>query len=262
MHPQPAHAHSALLHLLNVVLYRAIAELRAEATRTYAGYLWWLIQPLLMFAVYFVAFNTILGDRREDFAVFLFTGIMIWQWFAVTVQRCAGSLIASQSLMQQVNLHKSVFPFSIMLVNTIKFMVTLLILMLLLSFVGHPPGFNWFYLPLVLLIEFIVIAGFGCFSAMITPFVPDFQHMLVTILHLAFFVSGVIYELDMLPDRYSAVLGLNPMSVVIEQSRRVLMDNLAPDFTSLLLPLLIGTALLAISLGLIHRFDKVYPKIG
>lgn len=262
MNAQQQRRQSALLHTANIVFYRAMAELRAEATRTYAGYLWWLIQPLLMFVVYYIAFNLMLNDQRDDFAVFLFTGIVIWQWFAVSVQRCSGSLIASQSLMQQVNLHKSVFPFAIMLVNAVKFLVTLLILISVLTLAGHPPGTAWLYLPVVLLIELIVIAGFGCFSAMISPFVPDFQHILMTVLHLAFFVSGVIYDLEMLPERYRTVLELNPMAVVIDQTREVLMYNNAPDFAELLLPSLIGTALLALSLALIHRFDKVYPKIG
>ena len=262
MHTQAKRTQSPLLHTLNVVCYRALAELRAEATRTYAGYLWWLLQPLLMFVIYYIAFNFMLNFQREDFAVFLFSGIVLWQWFAVTVQRCAGSLITSQQLMQQVNLHKSVFPFSIMLVNTVKFLVTLLILMSVLTIAGHPPGWAWLMLPIVLLIELVVIAGFGCFAAMISPFVPDFQQILITILHLAFFVSGVIYDLDLLPKHYRDVLGLNPMAVVIEQSRQILMYNTAPDFAALLLPLLIGLAMLALSLALIHRFDKVYPKIG
>ncbi len=262
MHAEPARPQSILRHTFDVVLYRAIAELRAEATRTYAGYLWWIMQPLLMFAVYFVAFNYVLSDPRPDFAVFLFSGIVLWQWFAVSVQRCAGSLIASRALMQQVNLHKSVFPFSIMLVNSVKFLVTLLILFVVLMIAGHKPGIAWLTLPLLLLVELLVIAGFGCFSAMFSPFVPDFQHILSTLLHLAFFLSGIIYDLAMLPDRYQRVLGLNPVAVIIEQTRGVLMHNTMPDPTRLLIPLLIGASLLLLSMVLLHRFDKVYPKIG
>lgn len=253
---------SPLIHACHVVWYRAIAELRAEATRTYAGYLWWVIQPLLMFGVYYTAFSFVLKDRREDFAVFLFTGIVLWQWFSVSVQRCAGSLIASKSLMLQVNLHKSVFPFSVMLVNSVKFLVTLVILFAVLFIAGYPPGWNWLLLPVLLLVELLVIAGFGCFSAMISPFVPDFQLILTTLLQLAFFLSGIIYDLSMLPDPYQRVLGLNPMAVVIEQTRGILMHNTPPDPLRLLIPLISGGLLLMISFALLHRFDKVYPKIG
>lgn len=253
---------SSLAHAAHVVWYRAVAELRAEATRTYAGYLWWILQPLLMFLVYYVAFNYVLKGRREGFAVFLFSGIVLWQWFSVTVLRCSGSLIASRSLMQQVSLHKSVFPLSIMMVNSVKFLVTLLILFVVLAIAGHRPGVTWLVIPVLLLIELLVIAGFGCFAAMLSPFIPDFKHILATILQLAFFVSGILYDLSILPDHYQRVLRFNPMAVIIEQSRAVFMHNAMPDFSKLLIPILIGSVMLVVSLLLIHRFDKLYPKIG
>ena len=253
---------ATLIHATHVIWYRAFAELRAEATRTYAGYLWWVIQPLLMFGVYYIAFSYVLQARQDDFAIFLFTGIVLWQWFSVSVQRCAGSLITSKSLMLQVNLHKSVFPFSIMLVNSVKFLVTLGILMVVLLIAGYTPGWTWTVLPLLLLVELLVIAGFGCFSAMLSPFVPDFQHILATVLQLAFFVSGIIYDLALLPERLQRVLALNPMAAVIEQTRNVLMHDTIPDPMKLLIPIASGGLMLLLSFALLHRFDKVYPKIG
>ena len=253
---------SSWTHSIHVVWYRAFAELRAEATRTYAGYLWWIMQPLLMFGVYYVAFKYVLRAKEENFALFLFTGIIVWQWFSATVLRCAGSLIASRKLMLQVNLHKSVFPFSILLVNSVKFLVTLVILMIVLSVAGFSPGTAWIALPMLLGVQLIVIAGFGCFSAMISPFVPDFQYILATLLHLAFFVSGIIYDLSILPEKYQQILRWNPMSVVISEYRHVLMDNQFPNAGLLVTPLLISSFFLVVSLWLINRFDKLYPKLS
>jgi lipopolysaccharide transport system permease protein len=253
---------SAVMHAVHVVWYRAIAELRAEATRTYAGYLWWIIQPLLMFFVYFIAFRYVLNVQQENYAVFLFSGIILWQWFSVTVQRCAGSLIASRALMLQVNLHKSVFPLSIIIVNSVKFMVTLLILVSVLFMAGIEPGLAWIALPAVLIVQLMLIAACGCFSAMLSPFVPDFQHILATLLHLAFFVSGILYDLSVLPEKYQRILGHNPMAVIIEESRNVLLLNLWPDFIALATQLIIAASILSVSMLLIHRFDKVYPKLS
>ncbi len=251
-----------LRHLFHVVSYRAIAELRAEASRTYAGYLWWVIHPLLMFGVYYIAFNFVMGNRTENFAIFLFTGIVLWQWFSVSVLRCSGSLIAAKPLMQQVNLHKSVFPFSIILVNTIKFGVTFAILVVVLGFAGFFPGLAWVTLPILFLVLLLVILAVGCFAAMISPFIPDFQHVLTTLLHLMFFVSGIIYDLSLLPDRLGSVLGFNPMAIMIGEIRNVLMYNQFPNWNLLMIPAVESVCVLVISIKLIHRYDKVYPKIG
>jgi len=245
-----------------VIWYRALAELRAETTRTYAGFMWWILNPLLMFGVYFVAFNYVLSNRTDHFALFLFTGIVLWQWFSISVLRCSGSLIAARALMQQVDLHKSVFPFSIILVNTVKFSITLLILIVVLMIAGFAPGWSWITLPVLLFIELLVISAVGCFAAMISPFVPDIQYILATILNLMFFVSGIIYDLSQLPDRFRMVLELNPMAIIITQCRDVLMNNQYPDFGLLFIPIAEAAILFSISMVLMHRFDKVYPKIG
>lgn len=249
-------------HLYDVIVYRAFAELRAEGTRTYAGYLWWILNPLLMFGVYYIAFNYVIRNRTPDFALFMFTGIVIWQWFHVSVLRCAGSLIAAKPLMQQVNLHKSVFPFSIIMVNTMKFGITLALLIIVLLIAGHTPGWSWITLPVLLIVLLSVIAAAGSFSAMISPFIPDFQYVLTTILHLMFFISGIIYDLSILPERIRSVLQLNPMAIMISQIRQVLMYNEFPHWNVLLIPAAQSLVVLTISLMLMHRFDKVYPKIG
>jgi homopolymeric O-antigen transport system permease protein len=259
--PTPARS-KKLAHLYNIVFYRAMSELRAETTRTYAGFLWWIINPLLSFGVYYIAFNFVVSSEIENFAIFLFTGIVLWQWFSLSVLRCSGSLIASRPLMQQVNLHKSIFPFSIIMVNSIKFLFTFLILFIVLQIAGFHPGMAWITLPLLLLIQLFVICAVGIFSAMISPFVPDFQHILTTVLHLMFFVSGIIYDLSIMPDRFRSILELNPMAILISQSRVVLMHNEYPDWSLLMIPIVSSTLLFCLSMVLLHRFDKIYPKIG
>jgi len=249
-------------HLYHIIKYRAFAELRTEASRTYAGYLWWIIQPLLSLAVYYMAYKYVLKQHTENFAIFIFIGIVVFQWFSSSAMRCSGSLIAAKPLMQRVNLHKSVFPFSIILVNTIKFGITFGILILVVLLAGFMPGWSWVTLPILLLVELIVISATGCFSAMISPFIPDFQNILATIVLLLFHISGVFYDTSMLPKGLQIFLNVNPMTIVVSQIRDVLMNNQFPNWTLLMIPLAEGVIVLAISMSLLHRYDKVYPKIG
>lgn len=261
MIPNQSNQHT-IRHLLDIIRYRAFAELRAEGSRTYAGYLWWILQPLLMFGVYYIAFKYVMHNDTENFAVFLFAGIVLWQWFSVTVLRCADSLIAARGLMQQVNLHKSVYPFSIIMTNMVKFAITFVLLCVVLIIAGFTPTLVWFTLPVLLAIELLIICAVGCFSAMISPFIPDFRHVLATLLQLMFFISGIIYDLSILPERIQSVLGLNPMAIVISETRGVLMYSEIPDPGILLISVIQAAALLCISLSLLHRFDKTYPKIS
>ncbi len=248
--------------LLNVIFYRAIAELRAEATRTWAGYAWWIIQPLLGLAVYYVAFSYILSRKQEDYVMFLFIGIVLWQWFQLSVQRCSMALVVSQGLMQQVDLHKSVFPLSIVLVNTVKFSVTLVLLLAVLIFSGHHVTLAWLGIIPLLLLELLLIVGTSCAVAAISPFFPDFEPILGNILQMMFFLSGIFYDLSNLPAKLAVWLAFNPMAVLIMQFRKIVLEAQWPAWNSLLTPLVISLVILTVSLAVIHRYDKVYPKLG
>jgi len=249
-------------HLYHIIKYRAFAELRAEASRTYAGYLWWIFQPLLTFGVYYIAFKYVLNHDAHNFAIFLFTGIVIFQWFSSSVMRCSGTLIAARPLMQRVNLHKSVFPLSIILVNTVKFSFSFVILMIVYQLLGIFPGWAWLTLPILLVVELLVITAAGCFSAMISPFVPDFQNILATLILLLFHISGILYDISILPKHLRIALEFNPMTIVVREIRSVLMNNQFPNWEMLMIPVVESSVLLIISMALLHRYDKVYPKMG
>ena len=70
------------MNYYNIIIYRAIAELKSEGTRTYAGYLWWILEPLMSLAVYYVAFKYIFNRATNNFAIFLFIGIVLYRFFA------------------------------------------------------------------------------------------------------------------------------------------------------------------------------------
>ena len=67
--------------LADLVLYRSLSELRAEAKRSYAGLAWWIIRPLLSLAVYGLVLGVVFKSREDHFVVFLFSGIIAWEWF-------------------------------------------------------------------------------------------------------------------------------------------------------------------------------------
>jgi len=250
-----------LSHYIDVVVYRASAELRAEATRTYAGYLWWILNPLLSLAVYYVAFNWILGNREEGFAIFLFSGIVFWQWFAQSIIRGSGSLLESLHLMQQVDLHKSVFPVGIVLVNTAKFAVTFVLLLVAVLLAGHRPTPAWLALVPLLAIEFALITGFACGAAAVTPLFPDFRPILETAMHLLFFMSGIFFDLSDLP-QFAHLLDYNPMAVLIVEFRRILLDGTWPEWGRLLVPVGHAAVALVLSMMLLNANDKIYPKLS
>jgi len=247
---------------INIVSFRAIAELRSEATRTYAGFLWWILEPLLSLAVYYVAFKYIFHRETENFAIFLFSGIVVYRFFSGTVTRSATSISGSQGLMQLVYIHKSIFPLSVLLVNLVKFLLTILLVMVIVWISGIAPSWSYLALPVLILIEMLFIAGVSMICAAVTPFFPDFRLILDTLMHLLIFLSGVFYNISDLSPRMQNIIRLNPIAALIEQFRGILLHGNWPIFQPLGFAFLESLIFITIGWLLIHKFNRYFPKLS
>lgn len=210
-------------HFFDLVFYKAIAELRAENSRAMAGYLWWVLDPLMTLGVYYAVFG-FLRPNKGNFIVYLFTGIILWRWFSATVKRSANSLYVNRNLMLQVNLNKMILPLSIVVIDMIKFCITLLLLFILLFSIGEFPNMSWLGIPVLLATELFLIIACSFVVAAITPLFPDFQNILNTLLMLMMYSSAIFYSLDALPENIQAVLQYNPMASIIKQFRLIVVD--------------------------------------
>jgi lipopolysaccharide transport system permease protein len=252
----------SFLKFWDILIYRSAAELRSEGTRTYAGYLWWIFEPLMSLAVYYIAFKYIFHRDTENFAVFLFSGIVVYRFFAGTVTRSAMSITRSHALMQQVYMHKSIFPISVVIVNLVKFCVTLMLVFIAVWVVGIPPTVSYLALPVLGLLIVLVTAGVSMICAAITPFFPDFQLILGTLMHLLIFLSGVFHDVSKLSPQLQGLLRLNPLAAIIEQFRMIMLYGQWPDWPLLIPAFLQGIIFVLIGWLLIHKFNKYFPKIS
>jgi len=251
-----------LSKFLNLVVYRSFAELKSEGTRTYAGYLWWILDPLMSLGVYYVAFKYIFHRTTENFAIFLFTGLVIYRFFSQTVARSAGSILGGKGLMNRVYIHKSIFPLSVIMVNLVKFLVTLVLLVFVIWLAGIAPTWAYLAMPVLILMQLLITAGIAMICAAITPFFPDFQLILSTFLHLLIFLSGVFYDISNLSPKMQSIIQLNPLAVLIQGYRAIMLHGQWPHLETLGPAL--AESILALTVGwlLIHKFNRYYPKIS
>ncbi len=247
---------------LNLISYKAAAELISEAKRTFAGYLWWIIEPLFNLVVYYIVFKYIFKNPQQNFAVFLFCGIVSWRWFHSCVLRCSNCLVVNHPLMQLINVHKSIFPLSIAIVDLFKFSVTLPLVIVTALLCGYSIEWSYFALFIIIFVQFMLICGAGMIAASITPFFPDFHLVLMTVLQLMMFLSGVFYSIDKLTGWVGFIMRLNPMAVLIDQMRKVLFDNMWPDLATLSVVVVEAVICLLIGFFVLNKFNKVYPKLS
>jgi len=248
-------------HFFNLVFYKAFAELRAESSRAMAGYLWWVLEPLMTLGVYVTVFSFLRPKNGDNFVVFLFTGIVFWRWFQAAVMRSSSSLISNRGLMLQVDLHKMIPPLSVVVIDTVKFLITFCILLVIVLVSGEGVNVNWLWLPVLLFTQIILITGCSFFVAGITPLFPDFSHILGTLMMLMMFCSGIFYPISMVPEKVQSLLMLNPMTVLILEYRGVFLKGLAVDWGNLGVVWAEALIILALGAAVLRKYNKRYPKI-
>ncbi len=247
--------------IADIVFQKAKAGLRAEASRGYLGMLWWVIEPIMYMTVFYIAFAHLYHRGNADYVLFLLIGLITWKWFQSTVNTGANSLIANIGVMNQVYISKIVFPLTYVAINTFKFLIVLLLFITFTQFRAIDVSMVWGYLPLLVFVQLILIIAVTCFLAAIMPFFPDLRFILDNILILIFFLSGIFFNIKNLPQHLQKYLQLNPMADLIIMYRNLITQGIPPDWQQVYIITLSSIALLLLSILLLNRFDRIYPKI-
>ena len=246
---------------IELALFKVRADLKAESAKTYIGMLWWILDPLMWMAAFYLVFAVLLERRTEQFTDFLLCGLVFWRWFAGTISNSSMSIKAGKGLMQQIYIPKEFFVVVNILKDLFKFALIFVLLLVYLLFRGYSFDETLAALPLLMAIQLLLVVGTTFFVASVIPLLPDLKFVLDNVLLIGMFLSGIFYDGRDLPAAKQELFYLNPIAKLIESYRVVLLEDSWPDFGALLLPLGVSAGLLITGITIIRTLDRDYPRI-
>jgi len=246
---------------VELIWYKALAELKAEAARAYIGFLWWVLEPLLYMSAFYIAFGTGLRRGGVHFLAFLLTGLVPWKWFASTVMSGSSAIQVNSALIQQVYIPKYILPWIVVVVNTIKFFIILTLLIILLSFLGHGVGVAWLALPVVIAVQFMVIIAITSLFAAFVPLFPELKLIVDNGILVLMFLSGIFFYIDTMPPELAAILRINPMVEVIGSYRDIFLKNAWPDWAGLMWCIILSMVVYTVAAAVLRKYDRFYVKL-
>jgi lipopolysaccharide transport system permease protein len=249
------------LHFLELIWFSTYAELRAERARSYLGLAWWIIEPAMNMATYYLVFAVVLRTSQADYIPFLLVGLTLWQWFKSCVSHGGYAIWQGLPLIRQVKVPAQVFPSVQMLADTVKFAFILALLLVILWAYGYPPNRAYLALPVVLLVELVFAAGAAYLVAAVMPFVPDLRFVIEQVLTVMMFLSGIVFSLDAVPPSMRAWFAYNPIAILVDAGRGILMHAQWPDWFALGRVALVSFALFAFGAWLVARWTPRYVKL-
>lgn len=249
-------------HLIELVLFSTYAELRAEAARSYLGLIWWVLEPAMMMGAFWLVFDVILKTGGPDYLPFLLIGLTIWQWMKSCITHGGYAIWGNLAMVRQVQLPPLVFPLIAMLSDTVKFFFIFALLLVILWLTGYPPNLAYFALPILFLAIFLFAAGSGFVVAALVPLVPDMRFVIEQVLMVVMFLSGVIFSLEKVPPSLKQIMDLNPVAVLMDASRGILMHGLWPNWIGLSKVGAISLIACWIGSTVVARLAPRYPKLA
>lgn len=241
-HPaHPMAMFTTLWHNRQLIWQLTRRDVYARYRGSFMGLAWSFVTPLLMLTVYTFVFsvvfnsrwNTAGGENRINFAIILFAGLIVFGFFAEIVNRAPGLIVSNVNYVKKV-----VFPLEILSwvsLGTVLFhsLISLIVLLLAQLILNHFIPWTVLFLPLVLLPLFLASLGVSWFLASLGVYIRDIGQLTGVLTTILMFISTVFYPLSALPEKYRGILELNPLVLIITQSRNVLIYGTLPDWASL-----------------------------
>jgi lipopolysaccharide transport system permease protein len=237
---------SPLELLLRQSISLTMANMKSRYRKTFAGFIWVLLNPLIMFGVQSLVFKNFLKLNMPDYYLYLVGGLLPWIFMTQSIQMSAGTLNQHNQLIRAIKIHPLALILSSFLDNLFNFFM--------ISFIISTPvimlsqtGFKWGLLltPISLIPLIIGIFFLSSFLAMLNVFYRDTNFVLGFIFSVLFFITPIFYPLHFIPQNLQWIVGLNPLYHFIVPYRLTLYAEINIDwwvlwFKAMLLAIILG----------------------
>jgi ABC-type polysaccharide/polyol phosphate export permease len=240
----------------NVLSQLVAQQLILRYRRTALGYIWTLVNPLLMMSVMAVVFSTLFKADLKTFAVSLFAAMIPWNFFSSVVTQSGTSFINNEGLIKKIYLPKVIFPLSITFALLIDSLLSFLALFAIILALGGTLSWSLLFLPISFVFLFIFALGLGLIMSIATVFFRDLQHVILIAMQGLFFLTPILYKHDALAGKVAWLVGMNPVTPYIALFRAPLIEATLPSGNVLLQTVAISASAMAIGLFVFLRQEK------
>jgi ABC-type polysaccharide/polyol phosphate export permease len=229
-------------------------ELRIRYQRSVLGFLWTLINPILMMFTLTAVFSQFQPDDWRQYAIYLFAGMVPWSLFAGSLSECTQSIVANEGLIRKIYLPKLIFPLAKILTNLLTCVFSLVALYFIVWLLGPKFTTAMVMLPVVIVLFSLFALGLGLILAVMNTFFRDTSHLVGVVLQAWYFATPILYKLNQMSPTSQARCWYNPAFPFIRIFQLIIRDGQWPTLTLFLAAAGIAT----VSLGIGYVTFKIH----
>jgi lipopolysaccharide transport system permease protein len=259
--------------ILGLYRHRAIIwsfvkrDLLARYRGSTVGLFWSVVHPLIMLGLYTFVFSTIMKIRvgvsegTEQFALYLFCGLLPWNAFAEGLNRSTGVILENANLIKRAVFPSEILPIYPVISGIVNELIGFTILLTALLVTGHPMTPVMLLLPAIFVLQFVLTTGLAWIIAGTTVFVRDLGQMLGVVLTLGIFLTPIFYPPSVVPQGMRIFLAVNPLYAMVEAYRSVILRGELPAWGGVALLASIGIVAFLAGYRLFTRMQPAFADV-
>ena len=249
-----------LYHYRELLKTNVHKEIRGKYKGSFLGVIWSFLNPLLMVVVYAIVFPYIMRIKQENYLIYLITGIIPWNFFTTVVTTGCNCVWINGGIIKKVFFPRSILPISVVSAGLINFLISCIVILLFLIIGGIGLSINILWVFPIAIIQGLFCLGILFILSAVNVYVRDVEYLVTFFINLIFYATPIIYNVEMLPERFRSLLFFNPMAHFVNQYRNIFYYKTSPDFTSLFFMLCLSLIFLVIGYCVFQKLEKGFAE--
>lgn len=251
---------SRITHYQQLLFTYIKKDLRGRYKRSVLGIFWSFLNPLLMLSVYALVFPYLLKINEKNYVVFLILGIVPWNFFINSINMSTVVIINNGSIIKKIFFPREILPLSLTITNLIDLLISTIIVFVFV--IASRIELSWIVLlfPFILFIQFLFTLSLVFVVSALTVYLRDLTYIMNFILLIMFYLTPVVYSLNMFPTYIKNILYLNPMAWIIDSYRAILYLNTLPNLKALFVLLIIGLISVSLAYKIFRKLEKGFAE--
>ena len=237
--------------------YLTNREISQRYRQSALGYAWVILNPLFQLVVMSFVFGSILkiSSLGVPFIIFLSVALLPWNLFTSSLLSSSGVLIGNASLITKIYFPREILIYATIIAKLVDFGFSCLVLVLFLLIFHIPLTIYYLWIFPILLIQLIFTVGTSLIVASFNLFYRDIQYLLNLVVLIWMYLTPIMYPIEIIPAQYRFVMSLNPMAVIINAYRQVILSGKSPSLDSLLIALGVAVGIFILGFSIFKKLE-------
>ncbi len=244
----------------NLIWQLAWSEFKLRYKNSILGYFWSLLEPMLMLLVLYVIFSNLMRVQVEYYQLFLLLGIILWGFLSRATTIGMFSIVGKPGMVKKIYFPRDIFVISSCITALLMTIFESLIFVMFMVLFRVPVSINLIYVPLILFCLLIISLGLSLALSALNVFYRDVQFIWQVLLQIGFYVTPILYTIDIFPKNLQQFILLNPIARILNSARDTIIYSTPAKAEDLLFMVVSSIFFLLVGYIIFSRFEPKFAE--